>query len=197
MTLARTAIAATAMLALLGAGSVFAQSRVTQQELLGELQNLSGHATVLDIDQMRRDVTVAISNENSEEVVDRTRYLDYFANLPNFDVEILFDFDSDVIKPESFRVLGTMADALHHPVLRGDKFLIVGHTDAKGTRDYNLGLSQRRADAVREALVTTFRIPPQQVGAFGLGEEQLKDPANPEGAVNRRVQLLNLGPMPR
>ena len=46
-----------------------------------------------------------------------------------------------------------MADALYSPYLQGYKFLIVGHTDAKGTREYNLKLSQQRADAIRDALM--------------------------------------------
>jgi outer membrane protein OmpA-like peptidoglycan-associated protein len=87
-----------------------------------------------------------------------------------------------------------IADALHHPVLLSYKFAVVGHTDAKGSRDYNLKLSQRRADAVVEALTTTFRVDAAQLVSLGLGEEQLRDDGKPEAAVNRRVQLLNIGP---
>ena len=86
-----------------------------------------------------------------------------------------------------------MADALHNPVKLGYRFLIVGHTDAKGSRKYNLDLSQRRTDAIREALVTTFRVPQDEVEAVGLGEEQLRDPSRPESAVNRRVQIITIG----
>lgn len=182
--------------ATLFAGSANAQSAITQNDLIKDLQGLSARTTVLDVNKMRNDVLVEIRTENSEEIKGRDNYLDYFANLPNFNVEILFDFDSDVIKPDSYRVLGAMADALHNPVLVGDQFLIVGHTDAKGAREYNLNLSQKRADAIRTALVTFFRVQPERLKAFGLGEEQLKDPSNPDGAVNRRVQLVNLGPLP-
>jgi outer membrane protein OmpA-like peptidoglycan-associated protein len=178
-----------------GGGGAHAQSAVTEQNLVSDLQALSNRATVLDINKMQQEVLVEISTQHSEEAVNRTKYLDYFTNLPNFDVEILFAFDSDFIEPVSYPILGAMADALHNPILLGDQFLIVGHTDAKGDREYNLKLSQRRADVIREALVTTFRIAPDRIQAFGLGEEQLKDPSNPDGAVNRRVQLINLGPM--
>lgn len=183
-------------IATLFAGSANAQSAITQNDLIKDLQGLSARTTVLDVNKMRNDVLVEIRTENSEEIKGRDNYLDYFANLPNFNVEILFDFDSDVIKPDSYRILGAMADALHNPVLVGDQFLIVGHTDAKGAREYNLNLSQKRADAIRTALVTFFRVQPERLKAFGLGEEQLKDPSNPDGAVNRRVQLVNLGPLP-
>jgi len=182
--------------ATLFAGAAHAQSAVTQADLINDLQGLGARTTVIDVNKLRNDVLVEIRAENSEENVGRDTYLDYFANLPNFNVEILFDFDSDVIKPESYRILGAMADALHNPVLLGDQFLIVGHTDAKGKREYNLDLSQRRADAIRKALTSFFRVQPERLKAFGLGEEQLKDPANPDSGVNRRVQLVNLGPLP-
>jgi outer membrane protein OmpA-like peptidoglycan-associated protein len=172
-----------------------AQNAVGEGQLVKELQAVSSKTEVVDVDKMRQEVTVLISTQNSEDVVGRDKYRDYFTSLPNFDVEIEFDFDSDRIKPDSFRVLGAMADALHNPVLLDNKFLIVGHTDAKGTRQYNLELSQRRADAIRGTLISVFRVPPQRLAAFGLGEEQLRDPAHPDSAVNRRVQLVNLGEM--
>lgn len=187
-------LAALAAPALLASPSL-AQQGVNTQQLVQELQAVSTKTAVVNVDELRKEVTIDISTQNSEDVVGRDKYRDYFTSLPNFDVEIDFDFDSDRIKPESFKVLGAMADALHHPVLLDDKFLIVGHTDAKGTRQYNLDLSQRRADAIRNTLITVFRVPPQRLAAFGLGEEQLRDPAHPDAAVNRRVQLLNLGPM--
>lgn len=45
----------------------------------------------------------------------------------------------------------------------------------------------------REALVTTFRVPQDEVEAVGLGEEQLRDPSRSESAVNRRVQIITIG----
>jgi OmpA-OmpF porin, OOP family len=41
--------------------------------------------------------------------------------------------------------------------------------------------------------VTTFRVPSRRVFAVGLGEEQLRDAANPRAVVNRRVQLIVIG----
>ena len=86
-----------------------------------------------------------------------------------------------------------MADALYHPYLQGYRFLIVGHTDAKGNREYNLKLSQQRADAIREALINHSASAPSRIEAVGLGEEQLLKPEEPEAAENRRVQLINVG----
>jgi outer membrane protein OmpA-like peptidoglycan-associated protein len=72
---------------------------------------------------------------------------------------------------------------------------VVGHTDGKGSREYNLKLSQQRADAIRWALLNPFGIEPRRIEAIGLGEEQLLNRANPEAAQNRRVQLINIGKM--
>ncbi len=108
--------------------------------------------------------------------------------------QIQFDFDSDWIRPASWETIGVIADALHHPLLLSNVFVVVGHTDAKGSRDYNLKLSQRRAEAVRGMLISTFRILPGRLVALGLGEEQLQNQSSPNASVNRRVQLLNIGP---
>ncbi|MFY9694530.1 MAG: OmpA family protein, partial [Xanthobacteraceae bacterium] len=70
------------------------------------------------------------------------------ANLAQFTVEINFNFNSAVIRPESYRNVGAIADALHNPILLGYGFLVMGHTDSVGGRMYNVGLSQRRATAV-------------------------------------------------
>ena len=53
--------------------------------------------------------------------------------------------------------------------------------------------SQRRAEAIREALINPFGISPARLEAVGLGEEQLLKPSNPDAAENRRVQLIALG----
>lgn len=50
-----------------------------------------------------------------------------------------------------------------------------------------------RADAIKEALATTFAISPNRLFAIGVGEEMPIDAADPKAAVNRRVQLINIG----
>jgi OOP family OmpA-OmpF porin len=114
-------------------------------------------------------------------------------NLPQLTLEIQFSFDSAIIKPASYLVLGRIADAMYHPYLLGYRFLIVGHTDATGKRSYNLKLSQERAGAIHDVLVTNFRIAPQRLLSVGLGEEQLRDPKHLNAAINRRVQIVTIG----
>jgi OOP family OmpA-OmpF porin len=115
------------------------------------------------------------------------------ANLAQFVVEVEFNFNSAVIKPSSYRTVGAIADALHNPILLGYGFLVIGHTDSVGGRMYNIGLSQRRAEAIRNALIDPFGVNPAVLEAVGLGEEQLRDPKHPTSGVNRRVQLVNVG----
>jgi len=123
----------------------------------------------------------------------RAQLFPQLEKLAQFTIEINFNFNSDVIRPESYHAVGLMADALHNPVLLGYKFLVIGHTDAVGKREYNLQLSQRRAEAIRIALIKPFGVDPSRLEAVGLGEEQLRDPAKPDSAANRRVQLINIG----
>jgi len=124
------------------------------------------------------------------------------AALPNWNkltelsqliVEIDFENNSTAIEPESYRTVGLIADALHHPDLFRYKFLIVGHSSSTGDARHNLELSQKRADAINEALSTTFAISPDRLFSVGAGEEWPINPGHPESADNRRVQLINLG----
>jgi len=124
---------------------------------------------------------------------DRPPLVDNLDKLPQLTLDIQFNSDSAVVRPESYKLLGRVADALYHPHLQDRKFLIVGHIEAAGRRQNNLDLSQKRASAIREILVTTFRVSPQRLVALGLGEEQLQDRARPNAPANRRMQLIVIG----
>ncbi|MTD93571.1 OmpA family protein [Hyphomicrobium sp. xq] len=112
-------------------------------------------------------------------------------DLPTADLEVYFDFNSAVIAPSALSALKTLGQALADKRLAGGTFIVGGHTDAKGEADYNQRLSQRRAQAVRDFLVTNFPIDPAKLMAVGYGEEQLKAADEPLAAVNRRVQVIN------
>jgi OmpA-OmpF porin, OOP family len=112
--------------------------------------------------------------------------------LPHVNFDIKFNPDTPVIRPESYRTLGRLADALTGPELTSLMFLVVGRTEATGRREINLTLSQRRAEAIRDALVMTFKVSPKRIFAVGLGEEQLQDANNPKAAVNLETQIVTL-----
>lgn len=102
---------------------------------------------------------------------------------------ILFDFDSAVVKAESFPILDEIADAmLSRPQL---KLEIQGHTDNKGRIDYNQTLSEARAKAVMEALIQRT-IDPRRLRFRGFGMSQPIAPNDTdEGrAKNRRTQFV-------
>ena len=70
-----------------------------------------------------------------------------------------------------------------------ESFIIVGHTDSIGDENYNLALSQRRAEAVKEYLVSTYSVDPLRLITIGRGESELLDPGNPDNPINRRVEF--------
>lgn len=112
--------------------------------------------------------------------------------LPKIDVRILFEFDSAELSPKAHDQLAELAKALSHPSLAGVRIALNGHTDAKGSDEYNLSLSEARAVSVRRELVATYGIEPERLVAVGFGEEHLKDIQDPEGPVNRRVEVVRI-----
>lgn len=115
--------------------------------------------------------------------------------LPQLLAEIQFDEDAAVIRPDSYRVLGRIADTLSHPSMLDYKFLIVAHVPSTGRRDHNLTLSQRRADVVRDVLINTFKLSSRRLQSIGLGEEQLLDRGRPTAPVNAQFHIMTVGKM--
>jgi outer membrane protein OmpA-like peptidoglycan-associated protein len=113
-------------------------------------------------------------------------------DAPSVDLEVFFEYDSAQITPKSVAVLDTLGRALSDARLAEDAFLIAGHTDAKGAADYNLALSQRRAESVRQYLISKFRIDASKLVAKGYASQHLKNAGAPLAAENRRVQIVNL-----
>ena len=108
--------------------------------------------------------------------------------------KVLFDFDKAEIRADAAQVLDALAAALKPlPGVAGME--IRGHTDAKGSDDYNQALSERRANAVMAAL--RERGAAAQASARGFGETQPVAPNevdgkdNPGGRqLNRRVEIF-------
>ncbi len=110
---------------------------------------------------------------------------------PSLSLLIQFDFNSSQIRPESQQALLNLSLALNSPELAPSKFAVEGHTDAKGQADYNQKLSQQRAEAVQAFLVKNG-VTVARLMAAGKGSTQLANVANPLGAENRRVRIVNL-----
>jgi len=105
---------------------------------------------------------------------------------------IHFDVDSAHIQPRSESVIAQIAEVMReNPSWR---FQVEGHTDSDGGAAYNLGLSQRRAQAVVDDLVTRYHIARSRLVAkgFGLTEPVATNATAAGKALNRRVELLRL-----
>ena len=103
---------------------------------------------------------------------------------------ILFDTDSDHLKPESAPIIKTIAAGLQaSPSL---KLEIEGHTDSTGNASHNLDLSKRRAEAVKAVLVAQFNVDASRLTTAGMGDTKPIDSNDsPQGkAQNRRVEFV-------
>lgn len=162
--------------------------QMSEHQLIGSLQQATAAAPAVDIGVLIQEI-----NANSGKGIAELPAWHQLAQLPQFTLDIEFENNSVGIMPESYRTLGVIADALHHPLLRHYKFLIVGHTNATGTAAHNLELSAKRAEAILATLATTFSVPGNHLIAMGVGQELPLEETNPKDAANRRVQLVNLG----
>lgn len=106
-------------------------------------------------------------------------------------LDVHFDFDKSTIKQESYALLDSLGEALQSPELKGKRIIIGGHTDTKGSPKYNLVLSKKRADAVKQYLVDKWKIDPATLDTAGFGKSR---PLNQgfteaEQRQNRRVEI--------
>jgi outer membrane protein OmpA-like peptidoglycan-associated protein len=105
-----------------------------------------------------------------------------------FESGLLYDFDSDRVKSTAQANLRNLAASLkEYP---NSSLLIVGHTDAQGSDDYNMQLSQRRASAAAQYLVMQG-VDAGRLRTLGLGETEPKAPNDSESnmSLNRRVEV--------
>ena len=172
-----------------------AQTADTPDDMVTRLSGLET-APELDLAALRQRAVDRIKAKADAVPLKRPPLTTELRKLPQFTVGIRFDPDTSIVRPESYQSLGRIADALLRQSLLPYGFLIVGHTESTGKRDYNLTLSQKRADSIRDVLVTTFKISPKRLQAIGLGEEQLLDPAQPAAAINQQFQIVTIAKAP-
>lgn len=107
-----------------------------------------------------------------------------------YDMLVTFEVDSATLTPQARQNLDAFATALASPALSALRFAVEGHTDATGSPDHNLELSERRAASVVTYLVA-HGVAADRLTAQGFGETRprLSDPEHPE---NRRVETRPL-----
>ena len=102
---------------------------------------------------------------------------------------VYFDYDSNTIRPEYNEILAKHGQFLaQHPE---QKLVINGHTDERGSPEYNIGLGERRAKAVATILMS-HGVQPSQIESVSYGEERPADEGHSEEswAQNRRAELM-------
>ena len=109
--------------------------------------------------------------------------------IVKFDSGILFDFDSSNLKATAKDNIKTLAGSLNE--YPNTEIKVIGHTDNKGTESYNLGLSEKRAAAVK-AYAVSQGVPSSRLTTAGKGfAEPIADNSTEAGrAANRRVEIV-------
>lgn len=114
--------------------------------------------------------------------------------LSTIAITVRFAFDSAEILPQAIPNLRSLGQALQSPQLAAYQIRIEGHTDSTGPHAYNLGLSQRRANSVKQYLVEYFHVDADHLLIEGRGEDE-PIASNATGAgrgKNRRAEFVNL-----
>ena len=173
--------AALAAVTVIAAGAV-AQTTPTEQDIIDALQKPGDTGEFTKVRSLSGDRGVTVSGGEKA--------------VPSIDLKVNFAFDSARLDNESLLTLDVLGRALSSEALKGQAIEIVGHTDAKGTLEYNDALSQRRAAAVVTYIVRNFTLDPALISSKGMGQRQLFDEDNPEAAVNRRVEIRNITQKP-
>lgn len=125
------------------------------------------------------------------------RYDRLRSKVRRIDLSVSFEFNSAAIPGDQYRELEIIGREMEN-TLRDNPdeiYLVEGHTDAPGSYDYNLRLSDARAESVAIALTEYFGIPPENLVSQGYGEEYLKIPTQDREQRNRRVTIRRITPL--
>jgi outer membrane protein OmpA-like peptidoglycan-associated protein len=138
------------------------------------------------VDTLRNRTTRSLSTDERDKITAIAK------KKPNIDLEITFEYNSAIIGPKAMPQITALGQALTSADLKGSTFVVAGYTDGKGSETYNQGLSERRADAVKQFLKDKYGIDASNLVTVGYGKTQLKNASDPFSAENRRVQLVNM-----
>lgn len=130
--------------------------------------------------------------------LDQVRYSEPLRDhMPRVDLDVNFETGSWQLTPDQVESLAEIAYGLNRAIEKNPRevFLIEGHTDAVGSNEDNLSLSDRRAEAVAVALTEQFRVPPENLVTQGYGEEHLAVATDGPSRENRRVAVRRITPL--
>lgn len=105
---------------------------------------------------------------------------------------ITFETNSARLSPSARNSLEVVARALKADRLANFNFVVEGHADPRGRADYNMQLSQARAESVVDYLASNHGVARERLRPIGKGQTELANPARPTAAENRRVTIKTL-----
>lgn len=118
--------------------------------------------------------------------------------MRRIDLDVInFNFGAWDVAPSQYPALERIANAMKRVIDRNpnEMFLIEGHTDAVGSDEDNLSLSDRRAETVAIILTEEFGLPPENIVTQGYGEQYLKINTQEAERENRRVAVRRITPL--
>ncbi len=176
--------------------------KLAQAELSGTagwlLAHKSAYESMRNLAQKKADLapTVVSAQAISRSLTAvKTRAIGtHYKKQTYIDLPIRFGFNSTIVDVESTAQMGQVSRALNGSSLKTKHILIEGHTDDRGSGEYNQRLSERRAEAVRRMLVRTYGLPTSWFETRGFGESRPVAPNDTEAGrtQNRRVTFVNL-----
>lgn len=138
---------------------------------------------LVDMEIIKRDDAATVKDASGKSVA-------HDAALPSIDLNVEFDYDSYAIRGDQLPKIDAVAKAIAGGDFGTATFVLLGHTDQKGTADYNTKLSRDRAQSVAITLASVTGVPLDRFTVQGLGFSMLATPEDPFGPKNRRVQLV-------
>ncbi len=169
-----------------GVGAILGQAigGDTEATLIGAgigaaLGGLAGNQIGRYMDMQEQDLRNAIAASESASI---SREQDILR--ATFKGEAFFDYDSSTLKPGAYSELRRVTEVLNkYPQTTIE---VGGHTDTRGSEEYNQVLSEKRAEAVKNELIHNG-LSPQRIQAVGYGESR---PISSDHAMNRRVEII-------
>ena len=142
------------------------------------------------------DILLSSTSENSSSNTVKTRSLSFGEkekNEPTYiGLPIKFNFNSSTLNDGSLTYLEQLGIMLSLEKMADKNIMIVGHTDAVGPEIYNLDLSQRRAKAVKEFIVSNYGVDPARIKVSGKGESDTLPGKSENSSINRRVEFYHI-----
>ncbi len=172
-----------------GAGLGQAIGRSTEATLLGMaigaiVGGITGHEIAYYMDQQEMELQQALAGQTAASLYREQNIL-----AVTFKSDVLFDFDSSILKPAAYSEIDRVANVLmKYPETR---IVVEGHTDSTGSEAYNQELSKRRAQAVKNVIVSKG-VASSRIEAIGFGESKPYASNNTAGGrqLNRRVNVI-------